>query len=105
MKKITTYLFMFSILLGIVAFLQTKAVQAATILNPHVLTTGSESDLAQFSTYNIATDGTDLYRLNINKTGSVEIIMYSTDPGYISVEVHKKADGSDLPTYMGFPYL
>lgn len=103
MKKITTYLFMFSILLGIVAFPQAKAVQAATILNPHVLTTGSESDLAQFSTYNIATDGTDLYRLNINKTGSVEIIMYSTDPGYISVEVHKKADGSDLPTYMGFP--
>lgn len=103
MKKITTYLLMLSFLLGLVLFPQTKAVQAATILNPHVLTTGSEADLARFSTYNISTDGTDLYRLNIAKTGSVEIFMYSINPGYISVEIHKKADGSDLPTYMGFP--
>ena len=72
-------------------------------LTPHVLSTGNQSDLDKLSNYEINSNGMQLFPLKITENGCVEITMTARDTGYINVEVHKKSDGSDLPTYIGFP--
>lgn len=104
MKKIA------NLVLAVSLFLCTLFVQpentilhAATVMAPHILSTGSEADLAKYSEYYINTDGRQLYRLDVVQSGALEISMYAQNSGYISVEMHQQADGSDLPTYIGFP--
>lgn len=99
-----------NIIVGICLFLcslincpKETTIQAAVTMAPHILTTGSESDIAKASTYNVDTDGSQLYRLEIKQNGCLGLGMYAKHAGYITVEVHSKADGSDLPTYIACP--
>lgn len=103
MKKIESCLLAAIILLGTLFLQPGIMVNAATALNPHILTTGSDADLAGKTEYTFDTDGTILYPMTLSQNGCLEMEMYSSEPGYISVELHKKADGSDLPSYIGLP--
>lgn len=78
-----------------------SSAQATTMLNPHMLTTGSEKDLAAAAKYQFDTDGTFLYPMKLTQSGCLEMAVYAKEQGYITVEVHRKADGSDLPSYIG----
>ena len=104
MKKIWSWTLTLVLLVGVI-FMSGKNcfAHATTIFNPHLLTTGSAADLKKVSTYNFVSNGQQIYRLDLKENGCLELRMYSKNPGYINVEVYKKSNASDLPTYIGFP--
>ena len=81
-------------------------IYAAQILKPSVLSTGSEADISnarQKATYKFTTDGSDIYKLEVTHSGALEWDLFALKPGQINVNIYKKADASDLPTYAAFP--
>lgn len=50
------------------------------MLTPHVLTTGSEKDLAAKAKYQFDTDGTILYPMKLTQNGCLEMAMYAKEP-------------------------
>ena len=81
-------------------------IYAAQILKPSVLSTGNEADISnarQKATYKFTTDGSDIYKLEVTHSGALEWDLFALKPGQINVNIYKKADASDLPTYAAFP--
>lgn len=78
---------------------------AAQMFKPAVLTTGSDEDFKnarEKATYNFTSKGSEIYRLDVPKNGALEWSLFTLKPGQINVNLHKKADASDLPTYAAF---
>lgn len=104
MKKFTTVLLVISLFFCTTVICFPKAnVQASTVFSPHILSTGDETDLSQKTIYSFETDGSFIYPMNIKQDGCLEISMYAKKYGYMNVEIHKQADGTDLPEYIAFP--
>lgn len=83
----------------------TNHVQAAQTVTPTVLKSGSEQDLVNAekkSTYHLESDGTEIFRLDVPKSGAIEWKLVALKPGQVNLCIHKKADASDLPTYAAF---
>lgn len=82
-----------------------NSIQAAQTLTPYVLKSGSEQDFAsaeKTAAYHLETDGTEIYRLDVPKSGAMEWKLNALKPGQVNVCIHKKADTSDIPTYAAF---
>ena len=72
---------------------------AESVLQPTQIETGREDIVSSSSKYEFATDGNMLIPLEINGDGAVVMEMQVEKSGFINMEIHNKADGSDLPTY------
>ena len=79
-----------------------QQVSAAVKLTPNVLTTGSDAELKNSSHYTFDSDGFQLYTLTIPADGCLVAYLSAQYADYVNVEIHKKADGSDLPTAFAF---
>ena len=80
-------------------------IHAAQTLKPVVLTTGTDEDIKnakENATYNLKSDGSEIYRLDVPESGAMEWSLFALKPGQINIGLHKKADASDLPTYAAF---
>lgn len=78
----------------------TKSVSASTILQPHVLSSGTEADQGKFSKYDLTSTGEELVPLKIEKNGCLLMRVTAEKAAFTNIAVHKKADGSDFPTYL-----
>lgn len=65
------------------------SVQAKTVLDPHVLTTGNKNDQAKTKRYSFSSDGKKLIPIRIPENGSVVMQMYAENAGYINMEIYK----------------
>lgn len=82
-----------------------NGVQAAQVFVPYVLTTGSEKDFSNASEqkpYEISSGGSELYRMDIPKDGALEWNLWAQQPKQVNISLHRKSDGSDIPTYANF---
>lgn len=93
------YLFVLIFVIGIL-FTPWIHADAEQILKPHILTTGTEEDMAKHTNYKFSTDGEERYKLVLEKDGCLQIRMYVKNAGFINTKIYKNADGSDLPDYL-----
>lgn len=107
MKKFISILLSCCLFFGLFSFSSNKlTVEAAQILTPSVLTTGTEEDIKNAktkATYNFSSDGSEIFRLDVPKNGALEWELFALKPGQVNVNIHKKSNASDLPTYAAFP--
>ena len=95
--KILAFLF---VMLISIPCLKSEVVSASDTLTAYVLKTGTEQDLEKAPVVEFASNGTNIFTLNVEHSGCLLLDVRATHAKFVNIEVHKKSDCSDLPTYM-----
>lgn len=98
-KKILSVLLCITCVLTLFHFPETFAA-TGIVLTPYLLTTGSDADYAKEKIQTIESDGKQLIRLNVAKSGGVRIRLATNMNRVVVAEIYKNADASDLPHYL-----
>lgn len=99
-KQLHALVLFLGLLAIMLPLLPAERTSADTVLTPHILQDGTPEDYVSAGRYTLETDGTQLVTLYIPQDGCLQMDMMVRRYGFISVGLHKSADGSDVPTYI-----